>query len=68
MGKFIFIVVVAVLLMGLFAPLINRLPFLGRLPGDFHWQRKGTTSSFPLASSLVLSIALTVLLNLIFKK
>jgi hypothetical protein len=68
MGRLIFVVVVAVLLVGMFSPLINKVPFLGRLPGDFRWQRKGVTYSFPLASSFVLSIALTLLLNLVFKK
>jgi hypothetical protein len=68
MSKLVFIVVVAVLLLGLFPSLISRIPFLGRLPGDFRWQHKGAAHSFPLASSLVLSMALTLLLNLVFKK
>lgn len=68
MGRLLVVVVIAVLLVGLLTPLINKLPFLGKLPGDFRWQRRGTTYYFPLGSSLVLSIALTILINLILKK
>ena len=38
---------------------------LGRLPGDFVYQRGGLTCIFPLATSLILSVVLTVLLNLL---
>jgi hypothetical protein len=37
---------------------------LGELPGDFTWQGKNTRIVFPLASSLLLSLILTVVLNL----
>jgi hypothetical protein len=38
---------------------------LGRLPGDFSWKGRGWTVSFPLASSLVVSMLLTLLLWII---
>ena len=44
---------------------------LGRLPGDIRIQRGNLTCFFPLATTILLSIILTVLLNLItrvFKK
>ena len=52
------LVVVGVLILGL-----NRfhLP-LGRLPGDFNWRGKGWSVSFPLATSILISVVLTVLL------
>lgn len=34
---------------------------LGRLPGDFSWKGKGWAVSFPLASSLLISVLLTLL-------
>jgi hypothetical protein len=46
------------------AGLFDQLP-LGRLPGDFHWQIGGISCFLPLATSIVLSVILTVLLNLI---
>lgn len=40
---------------------------LGRLPGDIRIERGGFTFYFPLASSILLSVVLTVLLNVIFR-
>jgi hypothetical protein len=37
---------------------------LGRLPGDFTWRGKHGTFHLPLASSLLISLILTVILNL----
>jgi hypothetical protein len=41
---------------------------LGRLPGDMLWKRKNTTLYFPLMTSLVVSVVLTVLLNLFLRR
>lgn len=38
---------------------------LGRLPGDLRFQAGGLTCFVPLATSIVLSLLLTILLNLI---
>jgi len=52
------LVIVGVVILGL-----NRLHLpLGRLPGDFNWRGKGWSVSFPLATSILLSVLLTVLL------
>jgi hypothetical protein len=40
---------------------------LGRLPGDFRIERENFTCLFPLASMLVISVVLTLLLNLIVR-
>ena len=52
--------------------LVERLGVpLGRLPGDIRIQRGNLTCFFPLATTILLSVVLTVLLNLIvrlFKK
>ena len=42
---------------------LNRLHLpLGRLPGDFNWRGKGWSVSFPLATSILISVVLTLLL------
>jgi hypothetical protein len=52
------LVVVGGLILGL-----NRLHLpLGRLPGDFNWRGKGWSVSFPLATSILISVMLTLLL------
>jgi len=40
---------------------------LGRLPGDLHIEGKGLSCSLPLATMLLLSLVLTVVLNLIVR-
>jgi hypothetical protein len=52
---------VAVLLVGMAWPLLSRIG-LGRLPGDIFVQRGGTTFYFPVVTSIIISIALSVLL------
>ena len=60
LGGTLFVVGVLVHFGGKFLP-------LGSLPGDFHWQSGNTSFSFPLASSVILSIVLTILANLLFR-
>lgn len=38
---------------------------LGRLPGDFSWKGRGWTVSFPLASSIFISVVLSLILWLL---
>ncbi len=54
--------VVAVLGLGILAA--DKLPFLGRLPGDFHVRTGRTSVHIPLATCLILSLLLTLILNL----
>ena len=42
------------------------LPF-GRLPGDIRIERDGFSFYFPLASSILISIVLTIMLNVIIR-
>ena len=38
---------------------------LGRLPGDIHFERGNGSFYFPITSSILISVLLTILLNLI---
>ena len=55
-------VLVAIGLVMMFA---GRIPFLGRLPGDIVVQREGLTCAIPIATSIVLSLLLTLVLNIL---
>ncbi|MBC9785666.1 DUF2905 domain-containing protein [Heliobacterium chlorum] len=44
--------------------LLSQFISLGKLPGDISWQKGNVSFYFPLASSLLLSLILTLLLNL----
>jgi hypothetical protein len=70
MGQFGRILIVSGLAMaalGLVLTVGERLG-LGRLPGDLVWKRKDTTVHFPLMTSLVVSVVLSVLLNLFLRR
>jgi hypothetical protein len=60
--KLLIIMGAALLALGALMLLGQRLG-LGRLPGDFSWQGKNFSFHFPLATSLLVSIILTVLIN-----
>ena len=51
-----------IVLAGVVLLLVGRVPWLGRLPGDIHFQRGNFTFYFPLATSLLLSVVLTLIL------
>jgi len=64
MQRFLIIAGIAALLLGLLWPWLARLG-LGRLPGDFHVQREGFSFHFPLTTSLVVSVIVTLILWLL---
>jgi hypothetical protein len=46
----------------------GKVPFLGRLPGDFHVERGSWSFYFPLTTSIVLSLVLTLILALLSRR
>ena len=61
-GKILIAFGLLIALAGVVLVLVGRVPWLGRLPGDIHIQRGNWTFYFPLATSLLLSGVLTLLL------
>ena len=55
-------------LAGVVLVLVGRVPWIGRLPGDIHIQRGNFTFYFPLATSLLLSLVLTLLLYVVGRR
>ena len=66
MQRFLIIVGLLILVVGVAWPWIARLG-LGRLPGDFNVERDGWSFHFPVVTSIVISVVLTLLLWL-FRK
>ncbi len=67
LGKILVIMGGLVVLAGLALMFARRIPYLGRLPGDIFVQRDNFTIFAPLATMIILSIVLTVLLNVIIR-
>lgn len=60
-GKVLIAAGAVLALIGLVMLLSGRIPWLGRLPGDILIERKNFTVYFPLATSILISILLTLL-------
>jgi hypothetical protein len=66
MGRFLVALGVALVVIGGIVMLLGRTGMpLGRLPGDFLYRGKNTTLYFPLASSILISIVLSIVLFLV---
>jgi Protein of unknown function (DUF2905) len=63
-------VVLAVLggMLWLGGALEGKIPFLGRLPGDIHVQRGNWSFYFPLTTSIILSIVLTLIVAFLSRR
>ncbi len=66
-AKFFLILGAVFFAIGLLLLVSPKIPWLGRLPGDILIRKKNFTFYFPLATSIILSIILTILIN-IFRK
>ncbi len=58
----VFLVVIGVILL-----FIGKVPFLGKLPGDVLIKKEHFTFYFPLASSIIISLLISLILYLIGK-
>jgi hypothetical protein len=46
----------------------DKIPLLGRLPGDINLRGENWSFHFPIVTGLILSILLTLILNLFFRR
>lgn len=68
LGKTLMTVGVLLLIVGALVHFGGKILPLGRLPGDFHWEKENFSFHFPFATSIIISIVLTLLLNLLFRR
>jgi hypothetical protein len=65
LGRSLIYVGGALLVLGLLLVLLGRVPGLGRLPGDIVIERENFRLYIPLGTMILVSVVLTLLLNLI---
>ncbi len=53
---------------GVILTLIGRVPFIGRLPGDIYVERKNFHFYFPVATSLLISLVLSLIIWLFSRR
>jgi hypothetical protein len=67
LGRVLIVGGLVLVAIGLLISLAPRLPWLGRLPGDILIKKEGFSFYMPLTTSLLLSVAVSLLLYL-FKR
>jgi formate hydrogenlyase subunit 3/multisubunit Na+/H+ antiporter MnhD subunit len=63
-GKTLVLLGVVLVVVGLILSLGPRIPWLGQLPGDIVIRRERFSFYFPITTSILLSLILTLILNL----
>ncbi len=61
LGRALIFLGLGIVALGLVLTLAGRMGFLGRLPGDIVYRKGNVTLYFPLATSLLISVLLTLL-------
>jgi hypothetical protein len=65
LGKILIITGAAIIVIGVAFLFIDRIPILGKLPGDIIVKRQNFTLYFPLATSIILSAVISLILIII---
>ena len=65
LGRALVLIGAVILFFGVLLVFADRVPFIGRLPGDITIRGDGWTIYAPLATSIVLSVVLTLVLGVV---
>lgn len=68
LGKSLIIIGIIIVVIGLFVAYGQKVPFLGKLPGDIHIKKDNFEFYFPLATSIIISVILSVILYFFTRK
>ena len=67
LGKMLIVVGIVFIIMGLAFLFGDKIPFLGKLPGDISIQKERFSFYFPITTCIIISIVLSILFA-IFRK
>jgi len=62
LGKTLIIIGIIIVIIGLFITYGPKVPYLGKLPGDIYYKKDNFVFYFPLATSIIISIVLSLIL------
>jgi hypothetical protein len=68
LGRTLLVIGIVIAVLGGVMLLIGQVPWLGRLPGDISIERGNFRFFAPIATSLLLSLILTIVLNLLARR
>ncbi|MFH1621602.1 MAG: DUF2905 domain-containing protein [Candidatus Omnitrophota bacterium] len=61
LGKILLIMGACIAAIGLVFMVIDKIPFLGKLPGDINIQKENFSFYFPITTCILISIALSLI-------
>ena len=64
-GKSLIIIGVIIIAIGAVMTFYDKIPFLGKLPGDISVEKKNFKFYFPITTSIILSVLATLILYII---
>ena len=67
MAKIIIVIGAVLVLIGFAMLFVQKVPFLGKLPGDILIKKENFTFYFPLTTSIVISVIVSLILYLVSK-
>lgn len=68
LGFMLIILGALILLGGVAVMFADKIPYLGRLPGDISIHGKNWSFHFPVVTGLILSVVLSLILTLFFRR
>jgi membrane protein implicated in regulation of membrane protease activity len=68
MGKLLVVLGGLLIIIGAVIILAGKIPWLGRLPGDIYIERPNFTFFFPLATSILVSVILSLVLYFLTRR
>lgn len=67
-GRFLIFTGLIFLALGLLIVFMEKIPFMGKLPGDIRIERKNFGFYFPVVTCLLLSLIISLILNIFSRK
>lgn len=64
LGKLLIVLGALLMVVGVLFVFADRIPFLGKLPGDIVYKKGNFTLYIPIVTMIVMSVLLTIILNL----
>lgn len=68
LGRVLIIFGIVLIVVGVIFTLGGKLSWFGKLPGDIYIQKKGFTFFFPITTSILISVILSLILMLIRRR
>jgi len=68
LGRMLVVLGIVFFAAGIIVMFAGKIPFVGRLPGDINIHGREWSFHFPIVTALLLSLILTLILNLFFRR